>query len=115
MERTRKTWGEKWTIFQNDLCEVSVLYLRPKQRCSWHDHRSKYNLFFTIEGHLRIKLDDGVSVGISEVGKNQIFTTRPGEWHEFQTAEEETIIIEIMFVKYDPEDIIRDKVGGPIK
>ncbi|MHC4397763.1 MAG: hypothetical protein ACYS1A_19130, partial [Planctomycetota bacterium] len=61
MERTRKTWGEKWNIFENDLCEVSVLYLEPQQRCSWHRHVSKFNTFFVVEGELYIKLQDGES------------------------------------------------------
>jgi len=114
MERTRKTWGEKWTIFQNDLCEVSVLYLKPKQRCSWHYHKTKYNLFFVVRGKLIVKLDDGVGVGSSDVLENQIFTTRPGEPHEFRTAKKKTIIIEVMFVKYDPEDIFRESQGGKL-
>lgn len=113
MERTRKTWGEKWTLFENDLCEVSLLYLKPNQRCSWHYHRTKFNLFFVVEGFLQIMLDDGVSTGISELEKHGIFTTRPGEWHEFITADMEAIVIEIMYVKYNPEDIFRKDQGGP--
>jgi len=114
MERTRKTWGEKWSIFKNDLCEVSVLKLKPKQRCSWHQHKTKYNLFFVIKGQFVVRLNDGVSTGDSDLYCNGIFTTRPGEWHEFQTKDVYTTVIEIMYVKYDSSDIIRDKIGGPI-
>lgn len=113
MERTRKTWGEKWNIFRNDLCEVSVLCLRPNQRCSWHRHQTKRNLFFVLDGEMWVKLDDGVSVGRSKLERHQIFTTRPGEWHEFQTGEGKALVIEIMYVKYDPADIERGKLGGP--
>jgi len=108
MERTYKTWGEKWNIFQNDLCEVSVLYLRPMHRCSWHKHQAKFNLFFVIEGKLFVKTPDGTA----EVNQGQIFTTRPGELHEFQTHSERAKVIEVMYVKYDPADIDRDIVGG---
>jgi mannose-6-phosphate isomerase-like protein (cupin superfamily) len=108
MERTHGTWGEKWNIFQNDLNEVSILYLVPNQRCSYHSHNCKYNLFFVLEGQLFIKTD----LGISTLEKGQIFTTKPGEMHEFQTAVKQTIIIEIMYVKYDPEDINRTELGG---
>ena len=110
MERTRKTWGEKWNIFENDTCEVSVLELRPQQRCSWHTHQAKYNLFFVIEGVLFIKTD----WGISEVKSGEIFTTRPGEWHEFQTHDESALIIEVMYVQYEAEDIQRAELGGPL-
>jgi len=110
MERTVKTWGEKWNLFQNDLCEVSYLCLHPKQRCSWHKHQTKYNLFFVISGQLTIKMEDDVAV----VDKYQFFTTRPGEYHEFQTHDKPTKIIEVMFVQYDAEDIQREKLGGPL-
>jgi mannose-6-phosphate isomerase-like protein (cupin superfamily) len=61
-----------------------------------------------IEGLLYIKTE----AGIAEVGKNQIFTTRPGEMHEFRTGVVPAVIQEIMYVKYDPEDIERETIGG---
>ena len=110
MERTVKTWGDKWNIFQNDLCEVSVLYLKPNERCSWHSHTSKYNLFFVISGKLVIKVDEYETT----VLPGQILTTKPFEMHEFQTRSLDTICIEVMYTQYDPEDIDRKDVGGPI-
>lgn len=110
MERTHKTWGEKWNIFQNDLCEASILYLKPGQRCSWHRHQTKFNQFFVIEGELFIKTDWGTT----KIDKGQIFTTRPGEYHEFQTHNKACIAQEIMYVKYDPADIERKKLGGEL-
>ena len=111
MERTVKTWGEKWNIFKNDLCEVSFLKLHPWQRCSWHRHQTKYNLFFVISGELTIKLENDIATAC----KNEFFTTRPLEWHEFQTHDKATRIIEVMFVQYDAEDIERQVIGGPLE
>ena len=111
MERTRKTWGSKWNIFQNDLCEVSILKLEPHQRCSWHRHKAKSNLFFVISGQLFIKTEWGVE----ELNENEVFTTHPGELHEFQTRERPANIIEVMYVQYNAEDIQREVLGGPIK
>jgi mannose-6-phosphate isomerase-like protein (cupin superfamily) len=115
MERTVKSWGEKWNVFENDLNEVSILYLNPMQRCSWHKHQTKYNQFFVIEGEIWIKMgnDSGPSQ-YAHVRKNQIFTTRPGEMHEFQTRKEPAVIQEVMFVQYDAGDIQREDIGGPI-
>ncbi len=110
MERTIKTWGEKANIFKNDLCEVSVLDLLPKQRCSWHYHQTKWNLFYVLEGQLFIK----THWGIAEINPGQVFTTRPREMHEFQTALKPCKVVEIMYVCYDPEDIERQELGGPI-
>lgn len=111
MERTKKTWGEKWNFFQNDLCEVSHLKLEPWQRCSWHKHISKFNLFYVLHGKLFMKLEDGEC--LCEPG--QIFTTSPNEWHEFRTREDGAEIIEVMYVKYDPHDIERKLVGGSLR
>jgi len=111
MERTHGSWGEKLNIFCNDLCEVSILDLVPNQRCSWHKHNAKYNLFYVLEGELFIKTDKG----ISRLREGESFTTRPLEWHEFQTASIPTKIMEIMYVRYDPEDIQRETLGGSIE
>lgn len=110
MERTHKTWGEKANVFCNDTCEVSVLRLMPNQRCSWHKHQAKYNLFYTLEGEVYIKTE----WGISRVKQGEIFTTKPGEYHEFQTYNEPALLIEVMYVQYEAEDIQREKVGGPL-
>ena len=110
MERTYKTWGEKWNVFENDLCEISLLYLKPQKRCSWHRHQAKYNQFFVIEGEVKIKTEWGTAL----ITKGQIFTTRPGEWHEFQTTGEPAILQEIMYVQYDSSDIERETLGGDL-
>jgi hypothetical protein len=67
-------------------------------------------LFFVIEGVLHIKTEWGTA----NVAEGEIFTTRPGEWHEFQTDNSGCRAIEVMYVKYDSEDIERKKVGGPM-
>jgi mannose-6-phosphate isomerase-like protein (cupin superfamily) len=85
MERTSKTWGEKYNVFQNDLCEVSILYLRANQRCSYHQHRTKFNQFYVIEGELYIKLDNGVDQIVSHLREKDIFTTKLDQLHEFRT------------------------------
>lgn len=110
MERSHKSWGEKWNIFRNDTCEVSILELNPNRRCSWHKHQAKYNLFFVMEGEIFIKTNEG----IAKVGEKQTFTTRPGEWHEFQTGVLPAVVMETMYVQYESEDIERETIGGPV-
>jgi quercetin dioxygenase-like cupin family protein len=114
MERTSKTWGEKYKLFQNDLCEVSILYLNSGQRCSWHQHRTKFNQFYVIEGELCIKLDNGVDKVESCLTAGEVFTTNPDQLHEFRTYETAAVVQEIMYVQYNPEDIQRELIGGPL-
>ena len=90
---------------------MDILHLRPKRRCSWHNHQTKYNQFYVIEGEIVIKTEWGAA----GVKKGQIFTVKPGDWHEFQTGEKPAIVQEIMYVDYDADDICRDTLGGPLE
>jgi len=114
MKRTGKTWGEKAELFRNDLCEVSVLYLKPRNRCSWHSHFGKFNLFYVNEGELYIKLDNGVSTEVHVVPEGGVFTVPPRQKHEFQTCDKAAVVTEVMFVRYDSLDIQRELLGGPL-
>lgn len=110
MERSHKSWGEKITVFKNDLCEVSILHLNGGQRCSWHRHRAKWNQFYVISGTIDIKTE----IGYARVDTGQVFTTNPLQWHEFRTPYGNAIVQEIMYVFYESEDIEREEVGGSI-
>jgi len=92
------------------LCEISVLELTPWERCSWHSHKTKFNQFYVLYGEIFIKTEWGTI----KVDKGQIFTVKPGEKHEFQTHEKSCYLHEIMYVQYDPEDIQRETLGGPL-
>ena len=110
MERTLKTWGEKLIIHRDDLSEVSFLKLKPNYRCSWHYHIGKWNRFYVVDGRLFVKTEDGIAT----VNPGQFFTVPPLVWHEFQTDKIGASAIEVMYTKYNPEDIRRKNVGGKI-
>ena len=109
-ERIQKTWGQRFKLFENDLCEVCYLQLVPNQRCSWHFHDQKVNFFFVIDGELIVKTEWG-EVTLRE---NEFFTVNPPDKHEFQTHGKSAKIIEVAYVKLDPEDINRENLGGPL-
>jgi mannose-6-phosphate isomerase-like protein (cupin superfamily) len=111
MQVMSKSWGIKTELFKNDLCEVSILNLNEGQRCSWHRHRSKWNQFYVLEGSIEVVTEDGSS----KVLRGQIFTTNPLQWHEFRTPYGPALVQEIMYVKYESEDIDRETQGGPLK
>ena len=101
-----KIWGRNSEIYNNDLCSVNVLHVRKKGTCSYHTHKSKHNIFHVLSGQLKIITDIGESV----IGPDQSFTVFAGTKHQFQ-ALEETVAIEVMFVKYSQDDIQREEVG----
>lgn len=110
MRVLHKSWGVKTELFKNDLCEVSILDLDANQRCSWHYHQYKWNQFYVIFGCIEIATEDGVS----KVDKGHVFTTNPMQKHEFRTPYGKALVQEVMYVRYDCEDIIRESRGGPI-
>jgi mannose-6-phosphate isomerase-like protein (cupin superfamily) len=110
MEQAHGTWGDRLRTFQTDNCLVTLLFLQPKRRCSWHFHETAYNQFTVISGKLGVKTD----IGLTVLTPKQCFTVPPGRYHEFQTYNEATVIEEVAYVKYDESDIKRTKLGGPL-
>lgn len=111
MDQSHGTWGNRVRIFQNDSCLVTVLYLEPKKRCSWHVHETAYNKFFVVRGKLGVKTDRGYTTWMTD---GQSFDVEPGVYHEFQTSDDFTVICEVAYTKYNENDIKRHSVGGDL-
>ena len=109
-ERIYKTWGQRIKLHEDDLSETCFLVLNPKQRCSYNNHDAKSNFFFVIEGALTVTTEWGEVT----LGPYEFFTVHPPDKHEFSTGADPTKIIEIAYLKLNPEDINRDNIGGPI-
>ena len=109
MEKTKKVWGTKTNIYRDDLSEVSVLELKKDTTCSYHFHHGKWNLFYLLKGEVGIRTEWGVYI----LRPGETFTTRPLEKHRFEVYED-SLMIEVMYVKYTESDIIRDDLGGTL-
>ena len=107
------TWGERTRVFRNDTCLVTYLDLLPGKRCSWHSHKTAFNLFFVVEGKLGVKTGREHTT-ILKPGQTP-FVTQPGLEHEFITYNEPTKVIEVAYVQYDENDIDRVTLGGDIE
>lgn len=105
------TWGDREVLFGNSTCLVTVLYLKPHKRCSWHKHKTSFNQFYVVKGVLGVKTENG----LTKIMEGQNFVVPPGIMHEFQTYEEETTIVEVCYVEYDHNDIDREVLGGDLK
>lgn len=114
MDRQHGTWGERVRTFETDSCLVTILYLKPNKRCSWHRHNMAFNQFFVISGQLGVKTDIGPNeqTQVAVIEEGQGFVVKPGVMHEFITYDKETIIEEVAYVKYDESDILRQRLGG---
>lgn len=110
MEAYHGSWGERIITFQWDAGLTTILYLLPHQRCSWHCHDRCFNQFYVISGKLGVRTDKGHT---TELTARQVFTVEPDIYHEFETYDEGAVVQEIAFVRYDPSDIKRERLGGP--
>jgi quercetin dioxygenase-like cupin family protein len=111
MSQTHGTWGERLRTFHTDSALVTLLFLKPNQRCSWHHHKGTYNKFTCVSGRVYILTDKGYETCLYP---KQEFTVEPGVKHEFRTKDSEAIVEEIAFVFYDENDIERETIGGPL-
>jgi len=120
MDLTHGTWGERLRTFRSGNCLVTLLWLKPHKRCSWHKHQHQYNQFTVISGKLGIKTNIG---SIEEPGQRQItwigprqsFIVKPGVTHEFRTGALGAVIEEVAYTVFDESDIQRELLGGNLK
>ena len=106
MNNYPKIWGTNNEIYANDLCSVNLLKVKKGGTCSYHSHVSKHNVFYVVMGQLRINTEYGDSI----IKADQVFTVFAGTRHKF-IAEEDTVAVEVMFVRYDSSDIERFVTG----
>jgi len=105
-EQWPKCWGRNTEIFKNSSVSVNFLNLVKGGVCSWHFHRHKNNIFYLVSGKVLIKTEYNET--ILEPG-NSILVQAPMK-HQFEALEDSNLI-EVMFVTYDPADIVRETQG----
>ena len=111
MENTiKKIWGTRARVLKTDQCEIDILKLDKKTKCSWHNHNQKINRFILIMGDVRVN----TSLGSHKLQYLVPFDVEPNLFHEFE-VKKDSLMIEIAFVKegiIDPDDINRLRQGG---
>lgn len=108
-----KDWGETTLLFKNMNVEVHYLKIKKGGFCSEHRHK-KSNLFYIIEGRVRIKVwddDQGALLDDTILNAGQITTVEAGFWHSFE-ALEDSKINEVYQIIIDENDIERRSKGG---
>jgi quercetin dioxygenase-like cupin family protein len=106
-----KIWGENKEIFNNDTVSVNVLDILKSTVCSKHSHKSKSNLFYVLEGVVEIDIFyNEYNPHVIKLLPGASFLVEPGVVHRFRGVEASKMI-EVMFVKYDANDIVRQDVG----
>ena len=108
-----KVWGTTSPIFCRNNVEIHRITGIKDRYCSKHYHVKKFNLFLVETGKLLVKV--WKSYGLVDetlLGPGMTCTVRPGETHQFQVLEEGTVALEVYWTEIEPDDIVRDGVGG---
>jgi len=114
--KERKVWGDTSCLFLSNFCSVHLLEVKKGGFCSRHYHRKKWNRFILVKGKIRV-----ISYGsIYEKNREDVYTlSNPGDSveippyviHKFECLEDSTVI-EVCWVVFDSDDIIRFEQGG---
>lgn len=110
MSVSRKIWGIKHRLFQNNQIEFDLLYLEKDSACSVHYHDKKINRFILIKGSVTVKTD----LGEKQLVINEAFDVEPPLKHQF-IIYEASVLLEMAFVKSGKiaeSDIVRKIQGG---
>ena len=110
MSVSRKIWGIKHRLFQNEKIEFDLLYLEKNSACSVHNHNKKINRFILISGSVSVKTD----LGEKQLVINEAFDVEPPLKHQF-IIQDDSVLLEMAFVKtgkISESDIDRALQGG---
>lgn len=107
-----KIWGKTQSVFESDSVEVHIIRPDAGTFCSKHKHNGKHNLFLVLTGRLKVTIfrENGVN-DVTILGPDMATDVAPGEQHKFE-ALEDTLALEIYYVKINPHDIERVDQGG---
>jgi len=109
-----KVWGTTRTIFEKNNTMINYLILdKGISWCSKHHHEHRYNMFYLISGEVKINIwkKDYDLVDELILLPEQGTVVSFGEDHSFEVLKD-SIMLEIYWVELDPNDIVRDTIGG---
>lgn len=107
-----KIWGMTQCLFAQNNVEVHLIDTKEGGFCSKHSHIHKFNLFYILNGALKVEI--WMPYGLVDttiIKDNQYCIVPPGHSHRFE-ALADTKALEIYWVELDPDDIERETVGG---
>lgn len=107
-----KVWGTTAQLFYGNNVELHRITGRKGGYCSRHHHVGKYNLFFVERGALVVRVWRQETVDETRVEAGMTCTVAPGELHQFEVVEEETVAFEVYWAELNTADIVRQDVGG---
>jgi len=106
-----KVWGETEELFNSGTVSVHHLKIKKGGFCSEHCHKGKSNIFFVIQGNLKLSVWKSDESDDTVIWPGESTEIPPGVYHRFE-ALTDVECLEIYEVKFRDEDIDRRTEGG---
>lgn len=94
IERHEKSWGYELWIVNNELFCGKILHVRKGERCSFHYHKIKNEVFYIQSGKVLLKFSYDDNLDLSEevmLNTGDKFEVPIGLRHQFIALEESDI------------------------
>lgn len=109
--RQGKVWGTTQLVFRLNGVEAHHIEVKKGGYCSRHYHRGKWNRFVVTRGCLVVRIVSEGALDETALTEGMVTDVPPEVLHEFE-AETDCEAFEFYWTELDPEDIVRETMGG---
>tara|TARA_R110000772_G_scaffold64904_1_gene144895 strand:- start:40 stop:393 length:354 start_codon:yes stop_codon:yes gene_type:complete len=109
-----KIWGTTEPLLITPMIEIHRIKVNPGVKCSIHQHKHKWNMFYCVNGviHIHVRKKAYDLVDVTKLLPGEYTSVKPGEYHWFETQLNDAELLEIYYLEPITEDIVRETVGG---
>jgi mannose-6-phosphate isomerase-like protein (cupin superfamily) len=109
-----KVWGTTEPLLVTPMIELHRIKVKPRMKCSIHQHERKWNMFYCVNGIINIHVRKNAYdlVDVTKLIPGEYTSVKPGEYHWFETQLNDAEVLEIYYLEPITEDIVRETVGG---
>ena len=104
MEIVEKAWGREVIFANNDMyCGKKLIHDKAGSKGSMHFHMKKHETFYVESGSFRIRWINVVDASIHSnvIQQGQTWENAPGQPHQLEALEDNSVIIEVSTTHYD--------------
>jgi quercetin dioxygenase-like cupin family protein len=107
MQIVNKGWGRELIIENNDkYCGKLLVYDKAGSKGSMHFHLKKHETFYVQKGKFKIHWIETKDASIQHniLKEGDTWTNEPGEPHQLEALEDDSVVFEISTTHYDNDD-----------
>lgn len=98
-----RPWGRFEKFHENKSCTVKLIYVNANSRLSLQYHKKRSELWKVVKGTAMVEIDEKTIV----LGEGETITIPRQAKHRVLALENECIILEIAYGRFDENDIVR--------